>query len=714
MYEGNYKKIRDNVHGYIKVPVDFVTNFIDTDYFQRLRNIEQTGMRILYPSARHDRFIHSLGTYHLGRKAAFNFRANVKSRFSKETDFKKNHFLVIRDLELNDVFWEKCEVLFLVACLLHDCGHAPFSHSLEFFYEYSRGTTTEVHTLLQKKMFELFSSDNFQNDYDKNQGTPHERMSAVLVASEYADAVAMVIKERNLTIKKHKTDLRDYDDDLEFIARMIIGCRYKHSNTKATRIKNCFIDLLNSDSIDMDSLDYIIRDSHQSGIDNISVDVERLLSALTIVEKTTFNYKYIQEAEIQTNIVDSTLIPEINSSKCTANGQFTGKAEFTNFIAEINGYLSVDGSFKVTRGSDFNKSKSYSFTINGVPQDRINTSNSEASIEISGLPLNYIEILGSTIKTNVDFNCDINVQASELKFISTYFTGKLTGCFDGTLLGDYSRLGGNLICELGFHKSALNVLQNVLLARNYEYLWIYGHHKVVYYANYLIVELVREAIKKIIELCGYAMQRDEAISEIFSYQSMLKNRNTPCIFDFCGIPISMPNDSDIISIFKRCYLTCIDKNNFDKAFDLLTEYYTRKYKSSVWKSLAEFNIMFNDFSAEEKIAIAELFKSNGTDGVLGKYGQFPEWQENFSAFGMDEVVWVDGDSKIKFLDLDKTYILFKNCVVLNFRTAIQSTDYQNSFKTGLFYLYYKPNTKISFNQSAFKEFIKEKLRSIVD
>ena len=50
------KTFMDVVHGYIQIPHCFVEHIIDTLYFQRLRNIDQTGMRILYPNAKHDRF----------------------------------------------------------------------------------------------------------------------------------------------------------------------------------------------------------------------------------------------------------------------------------------------------------------------------------------------------------------------------------------------------------------------------------------------------------------------------------------------------------------------------------------------------------------------------------------------------------------------------------------------------------------------------------
>ena len=63
------KVFKDPVHGYISVDEDIVDLIIDSKYFQRLRRIEQTSMRCVYPSARHDRFAHSLGTYYLAKVA---------------------------------------------------------------------------------------------------------------------------------------------------------------------------------------------------------------------------------------------------------------------------------------------------------------------------------------------------------------------------------------------------------------------------------------------------------------------------------------------------------------------------------------------------------------------------------------------------------------------------------------------------------------------
>ena len=76
------KSIKDAIHGYIELEEPF-WRIVDTAEFQRLKWVEQTSYRVLYPSARHDRFIHSIGVYHLGHKAIKGFISN-----SKESDIE--------------------------------------------------------------------------------------------------------------------------------------------------------------------------------------------------------------------------------------------------------------------------------------------------------------------------------------------------------------------------------------------------------------------------------------------------------------------------------------------------------------------------------------------------------------------------------------------------------------------------------------------------
>jgi len=103
------KAIRDPVWGYIHVPVP-VLALIDTEDFQRLRNITQLGyVHLVYPGARHSRFEHSLGVYHLAKQ----FLARL---------LDSQPPLVLSDEDVG---------VYIAATLLHDIGHYPFSHTLE-------------------------------------------------------------------------------------------------------------------------------------------------------------------------------------------------------------------------------------------------------------------------------------------------------------------------------------------------------------------------------------------------------------------------------------------------------------------------------------------------------------------------------------------------------------------------------------------------------
>ncbi len=114
MFKISGKKVfMDSIHGYINVPKCFVDNLIDTEHFQRLRNIDQTGMRILYPNAKHDRFSHSLGVFHLGQKAVNALLENF---------FQDKYWKIDENDTDNQttLYWAKNKILFLIACLLHD------------------------------------------------------------------------------------------------------------------------------------------------------------------------------------------------------------------------------------------------------------------------------------------------------------------------------------------------------------------------------------------------------------------------------------------------------------------------------------------------------------------------------------------------------------------------------------------------------------------
>lgn len=106
----NKKKIfNDPVYGFISIPDEFIFDLIQHPYMQRLRRIMQLGMsHLVYPGALHTRFHHVLGAMHLMTIAIATIR-------------RKGHEITPEE-----------ERAVLIAILLHDIGHGPFSHALEY------------------------------------------------------------------------------------------------------------------------------------------------------------------------------------------------------------------------------------------------------------------------------------------------------------------------------------------------------------------------------------------------------------------------------------------------------------------------------------------------------------------------------------------------------------------------------------------------------
>lgn len=102
------KIINDPVHGFIDIPKGIILDLIDTDVFQRLRRIKQLALSsLVYPGAVHTRFNHCIGAMHLTGQALDVLRS--------------------KGAEISDQEYEAT----MIAILLHDIGHGPFSHALE-------------------------------------------------------------------------------------------------------------------------------------------------------------------------------------------------------------------------------------------------------------------------------------------------------------------------------------------------------------------------------------------------------------------------------------------------------------------------------------------------------------------------------------------------------------------------------------------------------
>ena len=108
------KVLKDPVHSYIHINYEVVWNCLDSKEFQRLRRIRQLGGDFqVYPTAEHSRFSHSLGVYEIVRRMV----TEIKSLSVELSEYDK--------------------ICVMLAGLLHDVGHGPFSHAFEHITNHS-------------------------------------------------------------------------------------------------------------------------------------------------------------------------------------------------------------------------------------------------------------------------------------------------------------------------------------------------------------------------------------------------------------------------------------------------------------------------------------------------------------------------------------------------------------------------------------------------
>lgn len=419
------KIIRDNVHGYIAIPDEYMKRFIDTQVFQRLRNIEQTSMRCLFPCARHDRFAHSIGTFHIGRQLIQSLINNL------ERDNNALYNIFKREE------WEAIRKTFEIACLLHDCAHAPYSHITEKYMDYKINESGKaVPGLLIGQLIEALD----QEDTDFSNRTDLESCAAA--NHEYASAL--------LLWKKYKDDIRELGADPLLAMRMILRYKFTPANTIEKQMYNCIITLLNGTHIDADKLDYIIRDTVSSGVDNLSVDLYRLINAVTIIE--------------------------------------------------------LD----------------------------------------------------------------------------------------------------NHIFTIGYLKRSISIIQNIIIAKNNLYLWIYAHHKVQYHTRLLCI-----CFEKAIEIIFAVSKKDDILyiaSQILSVNCILSptavgtNNRMEVFYLVC--------DTDIYSLIKKAFALSPDEQCFKELF-------SRVYRNSLWKSYFEFKKHFK-ISEESTATLVKIMESESKSSKIIK------------------------------------------------------------------------------------------------
>ena len=150
MMANKRKIINDPVFGFLSIPNELIYDVLQHPYVQRLSRIRQLGLSYLvYPGAMHSRFGHSLGAMHLMHEAIVSLR--------------------MKGVEITD---EEATSA-MIAILLHDIGHGPFSHVLE--HTIVHGVTHEDISLLMMERINLdlhgqldMAIAIFKNEYPKH------------------------------------------------------------------------------------------------------------------------------------------------------------------------------------------------------------------------------------------------------------------------------------------------------------------------------------------------------------------------------------------------------------------------------------------------------------------------------------------------------------------------------------------------------------------
>lgn len=198
------KLFRDPVHNVIHFNVGndieaLLLRLIDSEPVQRLRHIKQLGLAsFVYHGAEHSRFGHSLGTVHMARRL---YESASAQRASSDFD----------------------RAVLLCSALLHDVGHAPFSHAFE----------TSMQSIYAFK---------------------HESISEALVLWEQGEVFGI---------------LNDFDKALPQELAACIGHRSRQ-----------WFSAIVSSQLDADRMDYILRDGHMTGVKNYLYDADRIIEML--------------------------------------------------------------------------------------------------------------------------------------------------------------------------------------------------------------------------------------------------------------------------------------------------------------------------------------------------------------------------------------------------------------------------------------------------
>ncbi|MBT7608206.1 MAG: HD domain-containing protein [Bacteriovoracaceae bacterium] len=366
-------EIRDPVHGSIHILKEEVP-IIRDNFFQRLRNIKQLGFSdYVFPGATHTRFLHSIGVMNVGTKA-------FDKLFPSETT--NIEFMRLRET-------------FKLACLLHDVGHAPLSHSTE---------------TVMPSLSSLCIPKNFlaENDLLINRQATHEDYTIKAIAdSDFSESFSLIEKKFGVS-RQH-------------VAELIQG----HTTDKEYFIinnKNYFpiLHQLVSSEMDCDRMDYLLRDSYFCGVSYGHYDLDWLLDNLEQCEVNNQIFLGISERAVVT--FDDFLLSRYHMfvmvyfhyrSVCLEQllyKYFSSSPGEYSIPANINDYIKHDDHFLMKVMRESKNKYAQQIVKNKIPQKIFESFNNMQLIKLGRIQ-SYLE------SENIEF-----IRCSSSSRLSKYYT----------------------------------------------------------------------------------------------------------------------------------------------------------------------------------------------------------------------------------------------------------------------------------------------------
>lgn len=272
-YDFSHHTIQDPIHGAVHLG-NIEKRIIDHPLFQRLHGLRQNSLLYLvFPSANHTRFDHSLGVMSIASQFFDAIIANQQKICS--AGLRRKSYQIgyrVDDHKMQRLFADLGDqpyfrIVVRAAALFHDIGHGPLSHLFDKFFP----LVSEVQGLLTDSEYKhILARLAVVKTKGKSEPISHEVFSCI-IATRVLHDIADSLKAHNIKAEDIARDVcAAIDKDIK---------PSKRTTALPYNVATLLHDIISSD-IDADRMDYLMRDSHMCGVNYGLYDQDRILKSM--------------------------------------------------------------------------------------------------------------------------------------------------------------------------------------------------------------------------------------------------------------------------------------------------------------------------------------------------------------------------------------------------------------------------------------------------